>query len=91
MQIMFIPILYPIVTLAGIDPVAFGVTVIVNIALGTITPPVAVCLYVASSSANVAVEKIIKEVIPYVIALAVDIVILILCPQLITFMAQFVS
>lgn len=91
MQIMFIPILFPIVTLAGIDPVAFGVTVIVNIALGTMTPPVAVCLYVAASSGNVAVEKIIKEIIPYVLVLATDVLILILFPQIITFLPQFVS
>ena len=91
MQIMFIPILYPIITLAGIDPVAFGVTVIVNIALGTMTPPVAVCLYVAASSAEVSVEKIIKEIIPYVIILAVDVAILILFPQLITILPQYVS
>lgn len=90
MQIMFIPILYPIVILAGIDPVAFGVTVIVNIALGTMTPPVAVCLYVAASSAGVAVEKIIREIIPYVIILAVDVAILILFPQLITVLPQYV-
>lgn len=91
MQIMFIPILYPIVVLAGIDPVAFGVTVIVNIALGTMTPPVAVCLYVAASSGGVAVEKIIREIIPYVAVLALDVLILILFPQIITLLPQFVS
>lgn len=91
MQIMFIPILYPIATLVGINPVAFGVTVIVNIALGTLTPPVAVCLYVAASSSHVSVNKIIQQIVPFVLTLAVDVVIFILAPQLITFLPNLMA
>lgn len=91
MQIMFIPILYPIATLAGINPIAFGVTVIVNIALGTLTPPVAVCLYVAASSAHVPVNSIIKQILPLVCILAVDVLILIMVPSLITWLPSFMA
>jgi C4-dicarboxylate transporter DctM subunit len=84
MQIMFIPVLFPIATVVGINPIAFGVTVICNIALGNLTPPVGVCLFVASSSASVAVDKIIREIMPFILISVVDILLLIIFPQLIT-------
>ncbi len=83
MQIMFIPVLYPIIQAAGISPIAFGVTVIVNISIGNLTPPVGVCLYVAANSAKAKVNGIIKEIIPFVLIAVIDIVILVIFPQLI--------
>ena len=83
MQIMFMPVLFPIIQAAGISPIAFGVTVIVNIAIGNLTPPVGVCLYVAANSARAKVEGIIKEIIPFVGVALLDIVILVIFPQLI--------
>ena len=83
MQIMFIPVLYPIVQAAGISPIAFGVTVICNIAIGNLTPPVGVCLYVAANSSGAKVNGIIREIIPFVLVAVLDIVVLVLFPQLI--------
>ncbi len=83
MQIMFMPVLFPVIQAAGISTIAFGVTVIVNIAIGNLTPPVGVCLYVASNSARAKVEGIIKEIIPFVAVALLDIVILVIFPQLI--------
>jgi len=90
MQIMFIPILFPIATVVGINPIAFGVTVICNIALGNLTPPVGICLFVASSSSGVTVDKIIHEIMPFIVISAVDILILIFFPQLITWIPGFI-
>ena len=90
MQIMFIPILFPIATVVGINPIAFGVTVICNIALGNLTPPVGICLFVASSSSGVTVDKIIHEIMPFIAISAVDILILIFFPQLITWIPGFI-
>ncbi len=91
MQIMFIPILYPIATMAGINPIAFGVTVICNIALGNLTPPVGICLFVAASSAGISVDKIIREITPFLAVSAVDILLLIFFPQLITWIPSFMG
>ena len=84
MQIMFIPVLLPIVQAAGINEIAFGVTVICNIAIGNLTPPVGVCLYVAANSSHAKVEGIIKNIAPFVLMAMVDIGILMVFPQLIT-------
>ena len=84
MQIMFIPVLLPIVQAAGINEIAFGVTVICNIAIGNLTPPVGVCLYVAANSSHAKVEGIIKNIAPFVLMAMGDIGILMVFPQLIT-------
>ena len=91
MQIMFIPVLLPIVQAANIDLVAFGVTVICNISVGNLTPPVGVCLYVAANSAQAKVENIIREIIPFVLITLLDIAILVLFPQLITAIPQMMK
>lgn len=91
MQIMFIPVLYPIVQAAGISPIAFGVTVICNIAIGNLTPPVGVCLYVAANSSGAKVNGIIKEIIPFVLVAVIDVAILVLFPQLITWIPSLMQ
>ena len=91
MQIMFIPVLQPIIELAGIDPIAFGVTVICNIAIGNLTPPVGVCLYVAANSARAKVDGIIREIMPFVLMALVDVAILVVFPQLITFIPSMMK
>ena len=91
MQIMFIPILLPVATMAGINPIAFGVTVICNIALGNLTPPVGICLYVAASSAGISVDKIIREIMPFILVSVADILLLIFFPQLITWIPGYMG
>lgn len=84
LQIMFVPLLYPIAATVGVDPVAFGVTIIMNIALGTLTPPVGVCVFVASSSGNVPFEEVVKAVMPFLVALLANILLVIFIPEIIT-------
>ena len=78
LQIMFVPLLYPIAAAVGVDPVAFGVTIVMNIALGTLTPPVGVCVFVASSSGNVPFEEVVQAVMPFLVALIVNILLVII-------------
>lgn len=54
------PILLPVATALGIDPVHFGIIMIFNLAIGFITPPVGVNLFVASSTAKLKIEEVIK-------------------------------
>ena len=61
------PILLPIVTNLGMDPVQFGVIMVVNLAIGFVTPPIGVNLFVASSLTNVPVMNIAKKAMPMII------------------------
>lgn len=69
--ILLTPVFLPLVTQLGINLVHFGIILILGFAIGMITPPVAICLYVASTVSNIPIEKISKEVVPYLIALLV--------------------
>jgi tripartite ATP-independent transporter DctM subunit len=68
---VFLPILIPLMRQFGWDPVWFGVMMTVNLAIGTITPPVAVNLYVASNISKASMEEISRWVIPFFLALVV--------------------
>ena len=63
------PILLPVLTSVGVDPYLVGIIFIVNMGIGMITPPVGACLYVACNIANIKLERLVKAVIPYLIAL----------------------
>ncbi|WP_163538184.1 TRAP transporter large permease [Gracilibacillus sp. YIM 98692] len=84
--IIFTPILLPIVTQIGIDPVHFGVMMIINLAIGLFTPPVGVVLFVSCSIANISVTKAIKAIMPYFISMIVILLLITYVPQLVTFL-----
>lgn len=80
--IIMAPILLPVTTAVGIDPVHFGIIMVVNLAIGFITPPVGINLFVASNIANLRLEKIVRAIIPFLIILIVDIIIISFVPEL---------
>lgn len=61
------PILLPVVTNLGMDPVQFGVIMVVNLAIGFVTPPIGVNLFVASSLTDVPVMTIAKKAMPMIV------------------------
>ncbi|WP_157271013.1 TRAP transporter large permease [Azohydromonas aeria] len=63
------PILLPIVTSIGVDPVHFGMIMMVNLGLGLITPPVGGVLFVGSAVAKLPIETVVKSLYPFFIAL----------------------
>jgi C4-dicarboxylate transporter DctM subunit len=80
--IILAPILVPIVKSVGIDPVFFGIILIVNLSIGTITPPVGADLFLAQTITGVKIETIIKQVFPFILVLLLDLAILIYVPQI---------
>jgi C4-dicarboxylate transporter DctM subunit len=65
--IIFTPVLLPLIYKLGIDPIYFGVVITVNLMIGTITPPVGLCLYVACGIADVRLEQISRTIIPFLL------------------------
>ena len=82
--VILTPIFLPVAITLGIDPLFFGVLMVVNLAIGCITPPVGLDLFVASAICNVPIEKVMKASLPYLFALLVTLVILTLFPWFIT-------
>nr|WP_309100512.1 TRAP transporter large permease [Fredinandcohnia onubensis] len=86
--IIMAPILLPVTTAVGIDPVHFGIIMVVNLAIGFITPPVGINLFVASNIANLRLEKIVRAIIPFLIILIIDIIIISFVPELSLFFLE---
>lgn len=87
-----VPIFFPVVMELGYDPIWFGIIIVMVTEMGVITPPVGINVYVVYGVAqnvlshNVALEKIFKGIIPFLIALVVGIIILIAFPWIILFL-----
>jgi len=84
--VILTPIFYPIAMSLGIDPVFFGVLMVVNLAIGCITPPVGLDLFVVSAITKIPIEKVTKAVLPFLGFLLLDLVILTYVPKIITFL-----
>lgn len=69
--IILVPILYPIVTSVGVNPIHFAMIICVNLAVGQVTPPFGCNLFVACGTAGIGLEAISKKVVPFIIALIV--------------------
>jgi len=67
--IVLAPILAPVAQHFGVDPVHFGIIMVVNLALGMITPPFGVNLFAACTVAKISVDKIISRLVPFVLVI----------------------
>lgn len=63
--LIFTPIFLPVVTALGMDPVHFGIVMVLNLCIGLCTPPVGTILFVGSGVANISVSKVIKPLLPF--------------------------
>lgn len=82
--LIFTPVLMPIVDMAGIDPVYFGIVMIINLCIGLITPPVGTVLYVGCGISNISMVDIVKGIWPFLLVYAIILFLLILFPSIIT-------
>ncbi len=63
--VILFPVLLPVATQIGMDPIQFGVVMVLTLMLGLMTPPVGVCLFVASQIGRVSMGKVTIELIPF--------------------------
>ena len=84
--IILTPILLPVVTQLGIDPVHFGVIMMTTLTSGIMTPPVGIALYSTSEIMGCTPQETVKEAIPFYITLFALIVVLVLFPQIVLFL-----
>ncbi|HAF85132.1 MAG TPA: hypothetical protein DCG32_01920, partial [Sphaerochaeta sp.] len=72
----------PVAVSIGIDPIHFGIIMILNLGLGLCTPPVGTSLFVGCAIANLKIEKSIKMLLPFYLTMVVLLIMLIAFPQL---------
>ncbi|KJS86611.1 MAG: C4-dicarboxylate ABC transporter substrate-binding protein [Peptococcaceae bacterium BICA1-8] len=80
--IILTPILLPMVMKLGVDPVHFGVIMVVNLAIGFITPPVGVNLFVASGISKLRIEEIARSIIPLLLIMIIILLLVTYIPEI---------
>ena len=88
--IVLAPILAPVAVKFGVDPVHFGTIMVVNLAMGMITPPFGVNLFAACTVAKISLDKIIRELIPFVLVVFACLMIITYVPQVSLFLRDIV-
>ncbi|UXX81318.1 TRAP transporter large permease [Reichenbachiella carrageenanivorans] len=86
--LIFTPIFLPVVTAIGIDPVHFGIIMVMNLCIGLCTPPVGSVLFVGIGVAGISLDKVIKPLIPLFIAMVIVLLLVTYIPQISLFLPQ---
>jgi tripartite ATP-independent transporter DctM subunit len=76
------PMLLPVIKTLGIDPVHFGMIMMINLGVGLITPPVGSVLFVGSAVANLSIEKVTKAMLPFYIGLLAVLMMITYIPEI---------
>lgn len=79
--IILAPILAPVAMEIGIDPIHFGITMIVTLAIGMVTPPLGLNLFVAGKIADIRLDQITRGMIPFYVAVLVTLLIIVFIPN----------
>ncbi len=74
--IILTPVLLPLMVQIGVDPLHFGVILVLNLVIGLTTPPVGVCLFIACSIGKTSLERLSRAILPFLLA---SIVVLLIC------------
>ncbi len=88
--VILVPVLLPAVKLLGIDPVHFGVVMVLNLMVGTLTPPVGIVLFVVSRVAQLPFEVVVRSTAPFLVPLAGVLLATTLWPDLVLFLPRLV-
>ncbi|MCL1941560.1 MAG: TRAP transporter large permease, partial [Synergistaceae bacterium] len=80
------PIFLPLLTKLGVDPILFGVIMVVNLAIGMFTPPVGVNLFVTCSICDTSLEKLSKALIPFILAMVAALLVITYVPAISMFL-----
>lgn len=78
--IILVPVLYPVVTQIGVDPLHFGIIIVVNLAIGMVTPPLGVCLFVGCGISGISLEAISKAAWPFIAIMIAAVLVLTYVP-----------
>lgn len=80
--LIFTPIFLPVVTELGIDPVHFGIIMVLNLCIGLCTPPVGSVLFIGVGVAKTSIANVVKPLLPFFVAMIIGLAIITIWPQL---------
>jgi tripartite ATP-independent transporter DctM subunit len=89
-MLILVPILLPVLVALNINPIQAGVIIVLNLMIGTITPPVGIVLYVTANVAKISFERVTKAVFPFILPLLIVLLLITLIPSLTTFLPRII-
>ena len=89
--LIFTPIFLPIAKNLGMDPIQFGIMIVLNLSIGTITPPVGNTLFVGCRVAKTRVEGVIKSILPFYAVIFAVLLLVTFIPQLSLFIPKLMG
>jgi tripartite ATP-independent transporter DctM subunit len=87
--LIFTPIFLPVVTKVGVDPVHFGMIMVVNLCIGLCTPPVGSLLFVGVSIAKISLTQVIRPLLPFFLAMIIALALITLFPEITLALPRF--
>lgn len=90
-MILFIPVVLPIAVNLGITPIHLGIVTVMTLAVGLVTPPYGLCLLIASSIADLSIERSLKGVLPYIMAFMVILFLVAMLPSIATYLPHILG
>jgi len=84
--VVLVPILLPVITAVGIDPIHFGIVMVLNLMIGLLTPPLGIVMYAVAKVAEIDISEMISGLIPYYIPLLVALLLVTIFPQIALFL-----
>jgi tripartite ATP-independent transporter DctM subunit len=89
--LIVVPMLVPVAMSYDIDPIHFGVLVVFNLMISTLTPPMGVALFVVAKVGNIPFQRLAVAILPWLIPPVIVLLLLTLFPQLVTFLPQLLN
>jgi tripartite ATP-independent transporter DctM subunit len=88
--VILVPVFLPVIQALGIDPVHFGVVMVLNLMVGTLTPPIGIVLFVVARVAQLPFEQVTRATAPFLVPLAAVLVLITVFPGLVLFLPRLV-
>lgn len=85
------PILHPLAVSVGVDPLHFGIIMVVNLNIALMTPPLGACLFVACSVSKLSLEELSREIVPYILVVIVVLLIVTYIPVISLFLPRLLG
>jgi tripartite ATP-independent transporter DctM subunit len=83
-----VPVLFPLITRLGVDPVHFGLVMIINLLIGTCTPPFGIGLFITMQIAGVSFARLVRAVLPFLVPMIATLLLVTFFPRIVLFLPQ---
>ena len=86
--VILVPVFLPVIKGVGIDPIHFGVVMVLNLMIGTLTPPIGIVLFVVARVANLPFERVTRATAPFLVPLVAVLLLITVFPELVLFVPR---